>query len=374
MNCDPKILFLATEDAPGMRHFAFSCIKSLGNNACHAIIVIKKESDKRHFAGIEQYCNIHYLMRPSSALGKIVWHIMPHQLLTLIHDLIKKHGLEIIVTLTGEVCLSWQFNKLQRSIPILHTVHDVTAHDYKLSVINTLKGKIFVTGPNKMIQRKSKNLVSCSNDQVAWLQRHYPDKNVSYLPFPSLVTPSIETGKKAVPELEGIKDYILFFGRVEYYKGVHLLCDAFLQHKASWGGRKLVIAGKGDYGNYYFHIDDNKDVVQLNRFIEDEQVRQLFENAAIVVYPYLSATQTGVLSIASYFNKKIVASKVPYFAHAATDCDGVFLCDVHDISQLASTMIKAINSTASTRELYEANYSEATLLKHFKEAVAQMSR
>ncbi len=371
MGCDKKILFLVTEDAPGMRAFAYSLIKCVGSKLSHAIIVVKCESDKRHFAGLDSYCNVHYMLRPSGRWAKMMWHFWPRRLLARIERCVCDFDLQLIVTVTGEFCLSWQFSRLQRLRPVLHTVHDAIAHEYKLSFINSLKDKVFVSGPNKMILRKGRDFVSCSMEQVNWLKGQCGDgKNVSYCPFPSLVTPAIESGTEPVGELVETAGYILFFGRVEFYKGVHLLYDVYRRYKSCWEGRKLVIAGRGDYGSYYFRIDQalSHDVIVINRFIEDSEIRFLFENAAIVVYPYISATQTGVLSLAAFFDKRVVVSDVPFFRTTVGDCDGVFVCDVNNEEEFAHAITKAIKSNDGSRQLYEKNYTTEALIRHFSYA------
>ena len=58
--------------------------------------------------------------------------------------------------------------------------------------------------------------------------------SIYYCPFPTLVTADIENGEKVASELNGINDYILFFGRIELYKGVHLLYNAYVNNKDSF--------------------------------------------------------------------------------------------------------------------------------------------
>lgn len=50
-----------------------------------------------------------------------------------------------------------------------------------------------------------------------------------------------------------------------------------------------------------------------NRYIADEEIRNLYEGAACVVYPYYSATQSGVLSLAFYFETPVICSDIPFF-------------------------------------------------------------
>jgi glycosyltransferase involved in cell wall biosynthesis len=352
-----KILFLATEDAPGMRPYAFSMIRSTSNPLSHAIIVLKQESEKKHFNGIEQYCKVHYLLRPSNTLGKLWWHVYPKSIVSTINSILDANDIDLIVTLTGEVCLSWIFGKLQKKVPILHTVHDAIPHEYKLSFINSIKDKIFVSGPNKSILKKGKFLVTNSTAQKKWLEQNCPDKKIYYCPFPSLVTADIENGAVVASELNGINDYILFFGRIEFYKGVHLLYNAYINNKDTFKPHRLVLAGRGDHENYYFPVANDNDVIVLNRFIEDCEVRKLFENAAVVVYPYISATQSGVLSIASRFGKKMVVSDVPFFRDSANGQEGVFFTDPNNEAQLVETILDAMKSTSTTHQLYAGAYS-----------------
>lgn len=61
----------------------------------------------------------------------------------------------------------------------------------------------------------------------------------------------------------------------------------------------LVIAGSVQIS--FERKSNEQHVTFINRYILDEEVRYLYEHAACVVYPYISATQSGVLSIAYYF-------------------------------------------------------------------------
>lgn len=116
----------------------------------------------------------------------------------------------------------------------------------------------------------------------------------------------------AVAELQNTSDYILFFGAVDHYKGVDILISAYNRHPES-DKHKLVIAGLGNLDKI-----TEPNIIRLNRFIEDAEIRDLFTKAAIVVYPYRSATMSGVLSLAFYFRKKVVMSDVPFSKNTPT--------------------------------------------------------
>lgn len=73
----------------------------------------------------------------------------------------------------------------------------------------------------------------------------------------------------------------------------------------------LVVAGSGQLG--FERVADEKNVVMINRYIKDSEVAYLYQHAQCVVYPYISATQSGVLSLAFYYQTPVLASNVPFF-------------------------------------------------------------
>ena len=128
-----------------------------------------------------------------------------------------------------------------------------------------------------LVERRAKNLiknidnlVTCSKEQYEELANIYKGKNVYYHNFPSLITTSIVNGKKLVPELENIDNYILFFGRIELYKGIHILYDEYCKNN-SLSSIPLVIAGSGDI---YFKREINREnnIIFINRYIEDREL------------------------------------------------------------------------------------------------------
>lgn len=102
--------------------------------------------------------------------------------------------------------------------------------------------------------------------------------------------------------------YILFFGRIERYKGVELLVDAFKTTEAYQNGIKLVIAGKDNIDSIKKCSDSQ--IVFLNRYIPNEELATLIFHCQFVVLPYLSATQSGCVFSAYAFNKPILGTNV----------------------------------------------------------------
>ncbi len=103
--------------------------------------------------------------------------------------------------------------------------------------------------------------------------------------------------------------YILFFGRIDEYKGVDLLLKAFPCSDASKQDIKLVVAGKvASYYDIDFKQDDN--IIYLNKYISNEELANLINHSMFVVLPYKTATQSGCVFSAFAFNKPILATRV----------------------------------------------------------------
>ena len=136
----------------------------------------------------------------------------------------------------------------------------------------------------KRIHQAKKNFLekfkTASNTQEKELKAMFPHKNIYYFDFPSLVNSTIITGQSSPLELAGKNNYVLYFGRIEKYKGVDLAYRVFTESTAL-KNVTLVIAGSGDI---YFPRNLNKEdnIIFINRYINDDEVAYLFKNALVI--------------------------------------------------------------------------------------------
>lgn len=355
------ILFLATEYEAGMRPYASAIIHALWQEGDQIIIVTKSEDYKRDFDDMPQ-ASVTWIDYPTAKLGKALFRLRPTRLIKAIERLIAETDISLIYSLTEELVLAGSINRLQRQCPVLYTVHDAIHHDVKFnSLIDRVKDYVLMARPQRHMLQRTHHIVTNSHDQLDHIRSHYPDHSVYYAPFPTLVNDAIAQGNRRSPELEGVKDgYILFFGNLHLYKGVHLLYDAYLSHP-ELQGRTLVIAGSKDI---YFerHEKQTGNIIFINRFIGDSEVHDLFSRAAVVVYPYISATQSGVTSIASYFGKPIVLSDLPFFKQTCEGYQGIEFFPTGDSEALATAIFRSLQAPqSSTRPLYDSQYATEAL-------------
>lgn len=275
-----------------------------------------------------------------------------------------KHKITIVHFING--CTDTKvLNKLHnKGIKTLVTVHDLHPHEQKKEFYKIWKYKVLAKQEMQNL-KICPNLLTNSRLQYAKLKQMFPKKNIFFHEFPSLVSTAIKSGKDIPNELIDLKNrYILFFGRIEEYKGIHFLYDAYCQSLNIRQHYKLVIAGKG---KLTFEISKKyaKNIILVNRYIKDSEISFLYKNAAAIVYPYISATQSGVLSLACYFNVPTLVSDIPYFASIVESSKIALLFksgDIEDLIEKLELLLNSDNTFMQTNQklFYENYYSNAS--------------
>jgi D-inositol-3-phosphate glycosyltransferase len=111
---------------------------------------------------------------------------------------------------------------------------------------------------------------------------------------------------------------ILFFGRIRPSKGLEYLVSAFRQLSNEQNAYRLVIAGRPDNCEDYWSTIENSiaedvgsgRIILRSEFIPDEETEIYFKAADVLVLPYRSIYQSGVLFLAYSFGLPVLASDV----------------------------------------------------------------
>ncbi|GHU66943.1 glycosyl transferase [Bacteroidia bacterium] len=147
------------------------------------------------------------------------------------------------------------------------------------------------------------------------LRQLYPGATYRFLPHPLYNHFGEKQDRKRAGQtfhLNPEKKTLLFFGLIRDYKGLDLLIEAMALLDDSY---QLLVAGEayGSFEKYQKQIDGSpaKDrMVVLNRYIGDDEVSSLFSASDVLVLPYKSATQSGVIPVAYHFETPVVTTGV----------------------------------------------------------------
>lgn len=230
---------------------------------------------------------------------------------SLLLKICRDNEIQLVHYINGIPSIRMQHKYEDVGITVLSTVHDLEPHEAKKAWYKMLRQNVLYKRLNDNLQ-EAKYLVTNSMEQYSSLKKRFPDKKLVYHSFPSLVSKEIIEGHDVPEELKGLdKPYILFFGRIEAYKGISILYRAFMKSEDLQRKYQLVVAGRGELG--FERTSEDYGVTFINRYIKDSEVSYLYQHARCVVYPYISATQSGVLSLAFYYQVPVLASDVPFF-------------------------------------------------------------
>ena len=165
--------------------------------------------------------------------------------------------------------------------PVVMTIHDATPHPGQ-----TRPGKLRVAIARAW-ERRASGFVLHGDQLMNSFGSRSRGRPVAVVPHG--VSPY--TAPEAIPE----EPLILFFGRLEPYKGLRILMEAM---RLLWRQRpeaRLVIAGSGQAAD---EIDEDPRIRLLDRYIPETEVDQLFRDARLLVAPYTEGSQSGVVSLA----------------------------------------------------------------------------
>lgn len=101
---------------------------------------------------------------------------------------------------------------------------------------------------------------------------------------------------------------ILFFGRLEPYKGIsHLLTAWAMMNRPKDQNARLILAGPGRLDRLWAGALPPGVEVRA-RLIDDAEAIELFRHCGVLVLPYRGATQSALIPAAYYFHKPVVAA------------------------------------------------------------------
>ena len=346
-----KKLFICSEFYAGLLPFAATIVNTMRDDDSYGIFVCTAKCDYRK-ALTPNSDNYIFLDFPESKIKGLLHNVYPKLLLKTIDKVCSDNNIDVIHLLTEDSSLALHVKRLKKLAKVYYTVHDLFFHEkvYK-NILSWLLRTVLVKMRVTRLIKQTDNLVTCSKYQYDWMLKSFVKKSIFYHNFPTLVTDIIKNGEMTVPELTDIDNYVLFFGQVEQYKGVDILYNAFINDTTNTSKRHLVIAGKG---HIYFerNVQKESNVLFINRYIDDEEIKSLFTNAFCVVFPYISGTQSGILSIPYYFRVPSLVSDIPFFKELIVD-------NVTSISfnndEPASIIQKINDLDASTSETLKIN-------------------
>ncbi len=143
------------------------------------------------------------------------------------------------------------------------------------------------------------------------------------------------------------KKTLLFFGFIRAYKGLDVLLKAvsLLKDKMDF---KLIVAGEF-YANKQEYLkiikeQELENYIDLHSdFISSSDVKYYFSAADVVVLPYKSATQSGIVQVANNFYKPVIATNVGGLGEIIKDGYNGYIVEPDNPEALAKAIERFFN-------------------------------
>ncbi|KAB8142122.1 glycosyltransferase [Chloroflexia bacterium SDU3-3] len=194
---------------------------------------------------------------------------------------------------------------------IVYICHNVVPHD---------GGGILDRRLATAVLRQGDTFIVHSESDRYQLQALLPDAHVVKMYHPTYAELATSAGSTTPAELR--KHYgidpelpiLLFFGFVRPYKGLEYLIQAMplvLKQRHV----HLVVVGEfwtdpDFYVRYAREFGIEGAITFINSYIPNEEIRPYFDLCDVVVLPYVSATQSGVVQLAFGFGKPVITTRV----------------------------------------------------------------
>jgi glycosyltransferase involved in cell wall biosynthesis len=156
---------------------------------------------------------------------------------------------------------------------------------------------------------------------------------------------------------------VLFFGRMEKYKGLKWLIETEPLISEKITDFKIIVAGQGEeldarktilQGNPHFEIHD--------RYIPFSEVAVFFKRAVAVVLPYTEASQSGIVAMAFAFGKPVIATDVGSLSEVVFDGKNGVLVPPRDPLKLSDAICSMLLNPQQKKRLSKGALETANTL------------
>lgn len=229
---------------------------------------------------------------------------------------IKKLKPDIVHLMNGEgypfIVLWSRWIRRELGCPFVVSVHDPEPHPGSwIAWVNYNLGQSVI--------RSAACVHIFSECFVSFLTQHgIPLEKIRVIPLLSDVTPFTQYKREGVEK----ENMVLFFGRLEAYKGLDYLVEAahLLRNEM-----RFVIAGPGRLPRKLrAKILSVPELIELrNYYLDEKEVAELFMRAAVCVMPYIQSTQSSVPLIAAAFGVPVVATDTGGIASQVRKINGI---------------------------------------------------
>lgn len=234
------------------------------------------------------------------------------------------------------------------------TIHDMQAHPGDK---NVLPGTFAVIA--RLARKARLVIVHASHVKAQVEAASVASERISVFAHGELATRYVDEDK--LPLRTTDTNTVLFFGRIQGYKGLDVAVEAVRQLNSQIDKNEgseaspvtLIVAGRGPSLAEVFpdKISVPSWVEIQDGYVSSSEVVSLFERSSVVVLPYREASQSGVAALAAGFGKPVVASDVPGLDEMIEDGNTGVLVEPGDSIALSEALSELLTNESARATL-----------------------
>jgi len=338
----------------GIAHSAALLYRELKKNNDVSVITFSRQYPKLFFPGKSQTEDEDSSNQiPTEVILDSVnpfnWIIVANHIIDLKPELvIFKHWMTFFAPCYGVIAGRLR----KKNIKLLAICHNIIPHEAR-------PGDIYLS---KFFLKRMDYFVLLSKQVKQDLEKLITNAKAKVIPLPVFSIFGNGIPKKDAREILKLKNekIILFFGFIRDYKGLDTLIEALsiVRQKMNI---ILIVAGEfySDRQKYITLIDRlnlQNSIILKSDFIPTTEVKYYFSAADVVVLPYKSATQSGIVQVAVNFAKPVIATDVGGISEVIADNETGFIVEKENPKLLAEAIIKFYEQ--QKEEVFVQNISE----------------
>ena len=329
-----KVVLISFLGRGGMLHYTSQLANALSEK--NKIAVVLPSFSETHY--FNKNTSIIKIQAPADILKTCI-HSLNFFALRRLLLMIRKNDPDVIHFVNSHpwnVIICFVFKDVKK----VFTLHDPLPHEERIST--RIIQPILSFCDQYLINQVNTIIVHGKILKNICISRNIPSRKIEVIPLGDILFFNKNDVGPCINPSRFMKN-ILFFGRIEPYKGLDYFLQAANRIINTIPNISITIAGDGNLSPYEHQLPKTSNFTVINRYIFDDEVYSLFNNTDVVVLPYISASQSGIIPIAYAFKKPVIATHVGAIPEVIDDGVTGILIPPRDVDALVAAITKLLS-------------------------------
>ena len=240
------------------------------------------------------------------------------------------------INIVGQTSWIMRAHKVLKGENLIHTFHELGNHQGELKplpiISEAIKDRTKVILHSNVVYQRFMSIPGAS------------EVRTRMIPFGKFETLKLYVKEKDVElPFKNNNPILLFYGYILPYKGLDVLAEAIKLLESEWNKFNVVIAGNGTDDTLPFFQNLPNGYV-INRYLSNDEMMNLIRQSSVILLPYKSASQTGIIPTCALYGKPCIATKVGAFPESIKDGVNGILVEANDKYAFANAIEKVVNN------------------------------